>query len=349
MDRRSTNEKGFVHFGGDIQSGANDGTGIRIGSASTGATAYISAISDDTNATIGIRGQGTGGVVLGAGSAVKGAYSTTFAWSLAALTSGAQGEITLTTSVGGSAPIAQGDLVGMISLGVATAGQDDAVIQDIRWSAVASSVLTIIVGYAPGGGYDRMARLGDPFSEEGIASLWRQSPLRLVTRMRTPLLLLQGEADLRCVPEDNEQLFVALRHLGREVEYVLEAADGSTRSEWRKPAPDVGDLKIRILEVLDGEGLALIALGSGMAAAAEETTRTQARRIEDVVPADAPLLIAGDFNDWRNHADDLLAERLGLVEQVFDSRQGEHATLERAAPHEAVIALEGALVGKQQV
>ena len=69
--------------------------------------------------------------------------------------------------------------------------------------------------------YDRMARLGDPFSEEGMASLWRQSPLRLVTRIRTPLLLLQGEADLRCVPADNEQLFVALRHLGREVEYVL--------------------------------------------------------------------------------------------------------------------------------
>jgi dipeptidyl aminopeptidase/acylaminoacyl peptidase len=69
--------------------------------------------------------------------------------------------------------------------------------------------------------YDRMARLGDPFSEEGIASLWRQSPLRLVTRIRTPLLLLQGEADLRCVPADNEQLFVALRHLGREVEYIL--------------------------------------------------------------------------------------------------------------------------------
>jgi endonuclease/exonuclease/phosphatase family metal-dependent hydrolase len=39
-----------------------------------------------------------------------------------------------------------------------------------------------------------------------------------------------------------------------------------------------------------------------------------ASRIEEVVPAAAPLLIAGDFNDWRNHADDLLARRLGLVE-----------------------------------
>ncbi len=69
--------------------------------------------------------------------------------------------------------------------------------------------------------YDRMARLGDPLTEEGVARLWRQSPLRLVSRIRTPLLILQGEADLRCPAADNEQLFVALRHLGREVEYVL--------------------------------------------------------------------------------------------------------------------------------
>jgi endonuclease/exonuclease/phosphatase family metal-dependent hydrolase len=36
--------------------------------------------------------------------------------------------------------------------------------------------------------------------------------------------------------------------------------------------------------------------------------------IESAVPADEPLLIAGDFNDWRNRAHDLLATRLGLVE-----------------------------------
>ena len=69
--------------------------------------------------------------------------------------------------------------------------------------------------------FDRMALLGDPLSEDGIATLWRQSPLRHVTRIRTPLLVLQGEADLRCPAADNEQLFVALRHLGRDVEYVL--------------------------------------------------------------------------------------------------------------------------------
>ena len=83
--------------------------------------------------------------------------------------------------------------------------------------------------------YDRMARLGDPFSENGVAALWRQSPLRLVTRIRTPLLLLQGEADLRCLPADNEQLFVALRHLGREVEYVLYPESWHTYSITGRP------------------------------------------------------------------------------------------------------------------
>lgn len=69
--------------------------------------------------------------------------------------------------------------------------------------------------------YCRAALLGDPFSPEGVERLWRQSPLRHVADIRTPLLLLQAESDLRCPASDNEQLFVALRHLRREVELVL--------------------------------------------------------------------------------------------------------------------------------
>ncbi len=46
-----------------------------------------------------------------------------------------------------------------------------------------------------------------------------------------------------------------------------------------------------------------------------------ASRLESVVPADAPLIIAGDFNDWRNRAHDLLAERLDLTE-VFVGMAG---------------------------
>ena len=69
--------------------------------------------------------------------------------------------------------------------------------------------------------FDRMSLMGDPFSAEGIERLWRQSPLRNVADVRTPLLMLQAEADHRCPAPDNEQFFIALRHLGRTVEYVL--------------------------------------------------------------------------------------------------------------------------------
>ncbi len=69
--------------------------------------------------------------------------------------------------------------------------------------------------------YDRASLLGDPFSPEGVDKLWRQSPLRHVANVRTPLLMLQAEDDLRCPPYDNEQFFIALRHQRQTVEFVL--------------------------------------------------------------------------------------------------------------------------------
>lgn len=41
-------------------------------------------------------------------------------------------------------------------------------------------------------------------------------------------------------------------------------------------------------------------------------------RIEKVVPQDAPLIIAGDFNDWRVRVSRVLVERLGLREAYQD-------------------------------
>ncbi|MCV2219807.1 endonuclease/exonuclease/phosphatase family protein [Thauera sp. Sel9] len=51
---------------------------------------------------------------------------------------------------------------------------------------------------------------------------------------------------------------------------------------------------------------------------------TLAERMEHVAPEGEPLIIAGDFNDWRNHADRLLASRLGLVE-AFGNDHGRPA------------------------
>ena len=69
--------------------------------------------------------------------------------------------------------------------------------------------------------YNRRAGLGDPLSDAGMRSLWRSSPLRNASKVRTPLLMLQAEDDRICPAADNEQFFTALKVLGREVEYVL--------------------------------------------------------------------------------------------------------------------------------
>ena len=43
--------------------------------------------------------------------------------------------------------------------------------------------------------------------------------------------------------------------------------------------------------------------------------------LDGIAPNGTPLIIAGDFNDWRNRADDVLAQRLGLTE-VFGGVAG---------------------------
>ena len=70
----------------------------------------------------------------------------------------------------------------------------------------------------------------------------------------------------------------------RDVEYVIEQADGSTKEEWRKPEPDVGELKSLILETLEKEGLGLIALNAALYAADKSdriaTIRVQMRNTQ---------------------------------------------------------------------
>ena len=53
----------------------------------------------------------------------------------------------------------------------------------------------------------------------------------------------------------------------RPMVYVIESADGSVRQEKRKPSPQVENLRERILEVLQQEGKALLALNAALFAA----------------------------------------------------------------------------------
>ena len=96
----------------------------------------------------------------------------------------------------------------------------------------------------------RGAQWGDPFRPVGVARLWRQSPLRNVAAIRTPLLMFQAESDLRCPPQDNEQLFIALRYLGRTVEYVLYPDESHVYASSGRPDRRI-DRMTRMLDWFD--------------------------------------------------------------------------------------------------
>ncbi len=83
--------------------------------------------------------------------------------------------------------------------------------------------------------YGRMYGQGDPLTAEGAAELWRQSPMARVAELRTPLLILQAEEDRNCPPGANEQLFVALKALGRETEYVLYPEEHHEMKNYGRP------------------------------------------------------------------------------------------------------------------
>jgi acylaminoacyl-peptidase len=65
--------------------------------------------------------------------------------------------------------------------------------------------------------------------------LWERSPIRYVNNIRTPLLLLHSEMDLRCAISQAEELFGALRLQGKEVEMVRFPGESHDLSRSGRP------------------------------------------------------------------------------------------------------------------
>lgn len=59
---------------------------------------------------------------------------------------------------------------------------------------------------------------GSPW--KNLDSWWEMSPIKYVANIRTPLLIIHSENDLRCPIEQGEQLFISLKKLRRTVEMV---------------------------------------------------------------------------------------------------------------------------------
>jgi len=95
-------------------------------------------------------------------------------------------------------------------------------------------------------------------------------------QLRRLLDVLRDERLRDVVPPEH---VVAAAADPREREYVIQSADGSERSEWRRPQPDVAELKGLILELLDREGLSLVALNAALYAA-DKSDRVAALRVQ---------------------------------------------------------------------
>jgi hypothetical protein len=149
MEYRSTNTG--ITISNDGLFGAGSSHGVQLRGGSTGG--IVEAVGDDNNISLTIRGKGTGGVVLGnssqsvtigsgSGSPLKGFFTSTSTWTLAATSSGQVGEITFPSTVFDVNP---GDLIGAIELWP-TASTTPLAFMHYRLSTAATSRLTVAVG-----------------------------------------------------------------------------------------------------------------------------------------------------------------------------------------------------------
>jgi dipeptidyl aminopeptidase/acylaminoacyl peptidase len=69
-------------------------------------------------------------------------------------------------------------------------------------------------------------RMGDPNTPEGKAQLDRQSPLNSATKIKTPLMVVQGANDPRVNKAEADQIVIALRDRNYPVQYILADDEG---------------------------------------------------------------------------------------------------------------------------
>lgn len=69
-------------------------------------------------------------------------------------------------------------------------------------------------------------RMGDPATPEGRAQLERQSPLNHASKIKTPLLVIQGANDPRVNKREADQIVIALRDRKYPVEYLVAPDEG---------------------------------------------------------------------------------------------------------------------------
>ena len=104
---------------------------------------------------------------------------------------------------------------------------------DVYAAAVAivapSNLITLLGSIPPyweAGRRQMYARMADPGTPEGKATLEKQSPLNSADKIKTPLLVVQGANDPRVKKAESDQIVVALREHNFPVEYIVAPDEG---------------------------------------------------------------------------------------------------------------------------
>ena len=62
---------------------------------------------------------------------------------------------------------------------------------------------------------------GDQPPYESLENLWKCSPMKYIGAAKTPTLIIHSQQDMRCAIEQDEQVYVALKTLGVDTEFVV--------------------------------------------------------------------------------------------------------------------------------
>src|SRR5712671_891894 len=115
-----------------------------------------------------------------------------------------------------------------------------------------------------------------------LDELWRRSPIRYVQHIQTPLLLTCGEMDLRCAISQSEEMFGAMRLLGKTVELVRFPEESHDLSRSGRP-----DRRVERLRRIAGwfERFLGTAAADRPVEAPPEAVQTVAEPVEAAAPA----------------------------------------------------------------
>lgn len=105
-----------------------------------------------------------------------------------------------------------------------------------RAAVTENSLSDLVAAYAgpSGPGYWRSELGGTPWNRP--RAYVARSPIRYVHQIRTPLLILHAELDQNCPTSQSDELFGALRSLGRDVRYVRIPGEGHLVNLFGRPS-----------------------------------------------------------------------------------------------------------------